>query len=310
MSRTLLVKGVRGAAAAAVAALVVVAGGQGAQAVVPEGTVLAVTGTNRALYVRDGGETRWTNLGGQLLSAPAVASWGGVTHYVATGTNQVLYHRTDTTAWHRLAPAFCTDVSATAADGVVYLSCRGANAALYTAQFDASQQQPAVRALTKRGGVIQGAAPVVMTNIGPVYHVRGGSYIEGGGEYNTYTWDAVEGFLRYYTWCDGTPAAASSPTHVFFACQQAGGVIAAEALHPVDPSDPGGDYEWTFYDVPGQGVNTPALAMTGDDTAELFVQSPNGALYHRGLGVTGPTGSSWSRIDSAVIGGVGATALG
>ena len=73
---------------------------------------------------------------------------------VGTGTDRKLYHRTATTGWHRLSDGYCTDVSAATGDGVVHLSCRGGNGALYAGEFDAAQQRPTL-ALRKIGGVIQ-----------------------------------------------------------------------------------------------------------------------------------------------------------
>ena len=74
-----------GATVAAAAALLTGAVAVPAQADVPQATVLAVTGTNNALYARIAGQPGWTNFGGALASAPAVASWGGIVHFVGTG---------------------------------------------------------------------------------------------------------------------------------------------------------------------------------------------------------------------------------
>lgn len=274
-----------------------------AQAAVPGGTVLAVTGDNGALYARTAGQASWTNLGGQLLSAPAVASWNGVTHYIGTGTNRTLYHRTGTTGWHRLGPAYCTDVSATAGNGMVHISCRGGNGALYTTEFDARLQLPSTPTMVKRGGAVHGAVPVVMSVNGPVYFARTNEYTEDGQTANTYTYDTRSGWNRYYTWCDSTPAAAAAST-LFFACQSGDGLITAEANYY-----DGAEWAWNFYDVPGQMIDTPALAMTGAETAELFVQGTNRAVYHRGLTIDGPSSGAWTKIDSIVIGGVAATRL-
>ncbi len=79
-------------------------------------------------------------------------------------------------------------------------------------------------------------------------------------------------------------------------------MIAGESNHPTL----GGEYEWSFFDVPGQAIGTPALAMVGENEAELFVQGTDKVVYHRTLGVNGPTGPRWSKISSAVLGGVAA----
>lgn len=299
-------KVLRATAATVMGASVLAAGGTGAQAAVPDGVALAVTGANRALYVQTAGSSSWTNLGGQLLSAPAVASWGGVTHYVGTGTNKTLYHRTNTTGWHRLGPAYCTDVSATAAERRVFLSCRGGNGALYTTDFDATLQRPATPTMTKIGGSVLGAVPVMMTEFGVMFLARAASYTEAGETFNTYTWTEEFGFQRFYVRCDSTPAMVYSMTTDFMACQQGAGVVTVEAgYYPSEPEES----DFNIYDVPGQVINTPALALTGEGTAELFVQGSNGAVYHRGLSVDGPTGAGWTKINSIVIGGVAAATL-
>jgi hypothetical protein len=50
--------------------------------------------------------------------------------------------------------------------------------------------------------------------------------------------------------------------------------------------------------------------MTGDDTAEIFLQGTHGAVYHRGLTLDGPAQPTWTRMNAAVTGGVAATSLG
>ncbi len=294
-----------GAAVAATAALLTgaVAPAQAVPADVAEGTVLAVTGSNRSLYVRTDAQSAWTNLGGALASAPAVASYDGVTHYIATGTNKVLYHRTNTTGWTRLANAYCTDVSATADAETVWFSCRGSNGALYAGQFPVTAQKPALGSLTKLGGVVQGAVPVTLTDAGPQFFARGGTYYdEEGYAGNTWTWDAEFGWERYWVLCDGTPAVASSQSVLFFACQSGASVIAGEAWHPGE----GGEYEFSFFEVAGEAIGTPALAMVSEDRAQLFVQGSDQVVYHRTLAITGATGPRWSKISSVVLGGVGA----
>ena len=162
----------------------------------------------------------------------------------------MLYHRAGfltergvvpMTAWRKLSTAYCTHVSATADAEKVYLSCRGGNGALYAGQFPVSSQTPSIPALTRLGGVVQGAVPVTLTDAGPTYIGRGGAYSQEGFTGNTWQWDAEAGWTRYWAWCDGTPGSparapsSSSPARAARRDRRRG-------LAPVE----GGTYEWSF----------------------------------------------------------------
>lgn len=299
----------RAALAAVVAASTVIAGGSAAQAAVPDGVVIAVTGSNKALYVQTAGQANWKNLGGQLATAPAVVSWNGVTHYVASGTNQVLYHRTGTTGWHRLAPGYCTHVTAIAAAGQVQVACRGGNAVLYTGTFDATLQSPTIAKLKAGPGrPILGAAAIINTYPDvPSYYARGATYLTGHGPDGD-TYANTYNYTHRYGWqehrrdepCQSDMAKAHEPGVIYEVCQVDDGVIVVD----VEYSDESG---WVrdWYPLAGQISGTPSVVIT-DYGAELFVRGSNGAVYHRPIDVWGPLDDRWTKINAVVIGGVAA----
>ncbi len=75
-----------------------------AKAAAAEATIVTVAGTNHTPYARRSTDPTWLRLGGQVDSAPSVATApNGTTYMVARGLNAVLYVRTLTTGWARLS---------------------------------------------------------------------------------------------------------------------------------------------------------------------------------------------------------------
>jgi hypothetical protein len=268
----------------------------------PPGPTVAVTGTNKALYVRHDGDTTWTNLSGELIAAPSVAvvtsGAGHVTQYIGIGTNSMLYQRTDTTLWRRLTTLDykCTQV-AVALDPTsttVVGTCTAGNYALYTFSFDGSQTAPTVTTLHKRtadnqaktqgsiGWNLPGApaGPSVIfkgpgTSLGDTYIVSG------------LTGTAVSHYRHSSTNGPGT-----SPGGRYQAYQHGG-----QMMTIFTPT--------THYDIGCGSVGNPAIVENPDGTAELYVTGLNGKTYTRHLTDSASPGG-WTIIDGATVYGTSA----
>lgn len=296
--------------AAAVALVLIPNSAAVADVPLPSGTTIAVTGSNRALYVRGPAQLGFSNWGGQLVNAPAIAYTNGITHVIGIGTNNILYHRTAETGWHRLMPDnyYCTDVSASADNGIVYVACRGGNGALYTFQFAGTNQTPFVTTLVKLGGWFMGAVGVVITDAGPTYYVTGGSYLkdEGGQTYEFNVWyrTATGPWNRYDTYCQGPPAVSSTATTYYFACRYTPRQVLVESWRP------GGDKgTWVVYALPGSIQGNPALAPIGNgNNAQLYVAGTDTRIFTKYVDVEKTTTAlPWTDLGGRTIGGVSAS---
>lgn len=261
----------------------------------------------------------WTNLGGVLINAPAVITTSGVTHYVATGGNGILYHRTGSTPWHRLAPDNfrCAYVSGIAWNQQVHIGCTGTNQALYEMTFAGDAQTPFVGSYTRIGGTIYGpAAPFITgTGSGVGWAVIGGRYDSDGLAYNVYLW--IGGWIRWQTWCDSPPGMSRTANLWVLACgwQEPG---KAPSVHVETSND---DYKSYGNDSQeGKTWGNPAVAgdtryaavvvpvnETGDQM-EIIVQGTTGAVYTRNVSFNNSPGW-WTNLGGVVKYGVGASSL-
>lgn len=264
----------------------------------PPGTAVAAAGILGPLYTQGPG-SGWVNLGGQIVGAPAMVVAGGMTHYIATGTNRVLYHRTDTTGWTRMAApeVWCVHVSAVAIAGTITVACVGANSALYSLQFPASARYPFLQVadLTRIGGRIYGSASVVDDAGTPRFFVVGGTYPDGGTGSNTYT-TTGSGWTRWNTYCLGAVGASYTDTLKVVACQQDFDFVRIETGSATG--------EWTARSVPGRTAFAPAIVPTGDgSTAQLFLVGTNYVPYSRAIAYA-DAGTGWTSLGGLVNWGI------
>lgn len=272
-----------------VAAAAASLGAAPANAVVDSSPVVAVTGTNGALYAKHTSAAAWTNLGGYLIAAPGVAVVDvDTTQYVGIGGNGFLYQRTDTTGWRRLTTADyrCTQVSIVLSswDGAsVFGACTASNGALYAFSFDGGVDAPVATPLTKLTPNNTVAGQVSVTNSGsqPAYLYRGATYSNEDGSPGN-TWALVDGTSHENVdYTINFPAASNSWR--FEAFQQEGTMV--------------GVYNYTegdYHDIPGATLGSPALIDDGDSAGQLFVTGTNGAVYTSELSPTG--NSPWTVI--------------
>jgi hypothetical protein len=254
--------------------------------VIEAAPVIAVTGTNQAMYVRRDTEPGWTNLEGKLIAAPAVARTAdGVVHYLGIGTNNRIYQRTDTTGWRQLTTIAyqCAQITAAAAptgSTIVGGCTAGANKALYTFSFDGSQLQPTVAVLTKMtpSDTVFSPAQIAWTAATPAtaYALFKGVGTSVG---DTYRVDIGPATITAQSHASVRGPAVSAAGH-YQAYQKADNTIVV-----FTPS--------THYSLPGQSKGVPAIVEHGDGTADLYVTGTNGQLYNWHLTSTSPGPQTW-----------------
>ena len=251
---------------------------------VDPGPVIAVTGTNGALYAKHTTEATWRNLGGVLIAAPGVAVVNpDQTQYVGIGSNGYLYQRTDTSDWRRLTTLGyrCTQVSVVLAEDLftVYGACTAGNGALYGFSFDGTEDAPVVATLDKltANSTVVGQVSVTNGSAGPAYLFRGATGDVGNiwamdgdaptetGDYTT-QFPAASNYWNYEVW-------------------QADGAIVSAYSYAVDD----------YVDTPGMSIGSPAVVDQGPD-AQVFITGANGAVYTQTL--TPTSGSAWTVIPA------------
>jgi hypothetical protein len=176
---------------------------------------VAVEGTNGALWVKHGTGS-WTNLGGGLSAAPAVALLpGGADLYVVTGTNHTLWERTDSTGWRQLSSFACLDNPAATISGTTLtVACQASNHATYLAQTTVSGNllPTTLSAFSSLGGTTTYGPAVSVVNGTLTYFVLG---TDGRVWWRTLSqgWAPLSGVT-----CSGHPAASTAGTSSYLVC--------------------------------------------------------------------------------------------
>lgn len=274
----------------------------------PDGVVMSVTGMTDNGYVRGPGETRWTNRGGALQAAPAIAHVAGITHQIGVTESATLVHRTAQTDWHDLAPnnGPCTKPTAAVRGTTVVVSCIASDGAGRWFTFDGTQQQPTTPGMAALGGRV--SALQVSTSEGD------DSFLAVGGPYQVTNEDTGETFrgntyfrapadLNWFKlgyWCDGHAGSAMTKDTWFMACNSGSSIRVVTA-------DTAND-RYHDYTVPGRADGVVSIVPTGESQADLLVQGLDGFIRHRSISVTGPTDRSWTQLSGRAKGGVAAAA--
>lgn len=129
----------------------------------------AVTGASQSMATTPGGGEGFTNLGGSLGGAPAVAvvpgtsTQPGTPIYVATGSDHNMYVRTPTMTWRPLTDSVvgCIDnPAATIVGNTLYVACQALDHSLWTAS-----------------GTMNGSTPPVISR--GAWHGQGGAFTSG-----------------------------------------------------------------------------------------------------------------------------------
>ncbi|PIE26976.1 MAG: hypothetical protein CSA58_06680 [Micrococcales bacterium] len=266
--------------------------------------ILSVTGLTKNAYMRDPGDRGWTNLGGGMVGAPAVAHVNGLTHIIAQSRTGYLVHRTQNTGYHPITTSGrCRNPSAAAAGTRVTIACIGMNRHGYTLTFDGTQEQPALQPLRDIGGGLD-SIEVMHADNDPVFAVTGGWYTarEGGQTWraNTYVKDETQSssWQRLSLPCDGPLASTLSASHWFSSCQtgSAMSVLVMDANKTPE-----------VFTVPGRAAGKIGIAPVGDGSkAVLAVQGLDGYIRYRHVTMNGSVQSHWTQLSGAAKGGVAA----
>lgn len=299
------------AVGAATAALVGGAVAGPAQAATPPSDiVLAVTSPNGQMYRWLPGRTGFLPAGGIPAAAPTVAvSSTGMYHYVITGTDGKLYHRTETTGWSTFTPSTwrCTNVSSAAVGTQIYVSCRTTQGAVAYLTFDGNTATPNVTTLNRIGGIVSGEIAIIHDGTESVAFIaKGGSYgPNANNEYgNTYVRAATDtSWSKLGPWCDTPPGATMGARLMVMSCgwndtRYPQGVLIVSDNYSSDTSS-----RSTL--VSGKTTDTPGVALTRGDgsRAAIFLRGGNASVYGRTVAYDAP-GTAWTSFGGIVKYGV------
>lgn len=181
----------------------------------------AVMASDHKLYARNSNDQSYYSLGGELTATPAVvhASSNDTVYYIARGTDNALYVRTDHTNFTSLG-GNCTSGPGAAAHGSrIVIACEAGNQNLYEATLTvpADQSNPAAATFHDLGGTIHASPGVYYagTATAPTYVVKGDPDSAGNNIYRR-TPNGV--FTNINRSCQGPPASADDGTYYYFMC--------------------------------------------------------------------------------------------
>lgn len=270
-------------------------------------SIIAVTGTNHAMYVRRSGAAGFTNLGGYLLDPPAVARTAdGTTYYIGVGTHYRLYVRTDRLGWRLLNDQglSCRQPGAAGYYQQLHIGCRGLDNRLYVTSVPVRQAQlpPMQWSMTSAGGVIASGPAVAPVNLDAAEFTVISPVPDAVGN-NVWQWNSP--FLDRWSHrdhaCTSQPAATADGA--YYACRGRSGSLQWWRT---------GDER--VFDAGGQIVGTPGIAghSTGDKVT-VYVQGTDRAVYTTTLTFDFRPGGSfsapWRGIGGQVLGGVAAAMI-
>jgi hypothetical protein len=124
--------------------------------------LVAVTGRDNALWVRDTGGP-WLSLGGYLIDAPTVVLGQHQVFFVGLGRDHNVWIRSETEWWRRFGPVdtWCLGPSAVVSGTQLGVTCRGGDGAVYAARTaDPSTGLPSVGSWQRLGGLVKHGAAV------------------------------------------------------------------------------------------------------------------------------------------------------
>lgn len=277
------------------------------------GTVVAVTGSDRAVYYRcqDNPSANFSPLGGFSTSAPSVLTTASNVYFLVSGQDHSLYIRTLDLPWTKaVASAYCIQPAmALKSSTEIVVACKGGNGQLYTSTTTFTDGQlPRWTTFTSLGGALAGGpALAVVGTVGGTtvqYYVVGTNHLpyeNNGGVPGRFSSIGTYG-------CSDTLAVTSAGTSVYVGCV---GQLSGAALYASNASngDPSG---WSvFQSLGGVLQRVPALVATRDATGALaaltfFGMGSNDRLYQRQIS---PTASAWTLVGGLLRRGVGAAQL-
>ena len=284
-----------------------------AQSAVPRGVlaVLAVRAANYHVFANsDTGHSRWADLGGRVLSTPAVAysAQTETTYYVGIGTDRQLWVRTGKQSWrHLVDPSIynsCRYAPAVELSGSTFaVACTGSGSGrtyVGTTTLPADGSVPILRALHNQGGYSL-SGPTLLT---------AGSHLELavlstansiGNVYLHFLSEPAGRFHRAGVYCSARAGIANDSTYL--GCQNG------------NPGKYGGTTDSMFFrtrDAAGvTGTMSGAVGVAANYSASqgaFFVTDLHGAVWAKNVTPTSQAG--WHRLGGQALPGVSAAPLG
>jgi len=273
----------------------------------PVAGFVASAGQDGAANVYSPDSSSWTSYGGRIIGPPAVAPAPAPYGFylVATGTNGLLYARTQSTGWTLASSSACANPDLTSAGSQLVVACTGTNKALYAARFDTTVSgNPYFTTFANLGGVIN-AGPAVYRDpatAAPVYTAAGASRDSTLADLYTRT-DTVWWTSRNVR-CAGHPAVGTrAGSLTYTGCRDS----VDNTLHVTitAPGQPSAVFDGSLGGALQGGVG---VAVASDDSAAtFFVQGTNGVVYRTTVAGNG-TATGFSSIGGTAVSGVRASA--
>ena len=234
--------------------------------------LIALTGTNKHLYVRNTAhESGFRNLGGTSIDAPAYAlDSHGKAYYVVVGSNHNLYVRTDNLGFKRLGPAStnCKGVSVAISGNTLAVACQGAGSHLYAGKATLTTHLPTVAHFKNLGGTLLYGTTVLGDEDPDGDPDASFGYVVVGTTHGIYLRDDSDGFFRLPlpVLCYG-PLGTDSINAEPLACADSKGGLQVYKNDDSENSD-GSD---AFVTIPGKVVGRPGASTDEDGVTRYYV---------------------------------------
>lgn len=276
-------------------------------------TVIAVAGSNGALYVKRSSEASFRGLGGALSDAPAVAysSFTRRTYYVVKGINNALYVRTDTTAFTPIVPSSCKFSPAVGIFGSRFVvACIGPNGALYAGSATLmTASNPRVSTLLYQGGVAAQGPAIFFAGNTPHFSIVDTE--EPAFNFNVLSRSADEPAGVYHDnalSCNAAPDTVGDPasfTNHFFGCRNGYPLVFGGTSESLYLAWNGGE------ETAGSILGRVGIAAAGDGSAALcYVIGSNGRVYSKRVITGARTADPFVLVGGQARPGVAATTIG
>jgi hypothetical protein len=260
------------AAVATAAASLLASAGTAAVATTPEVDIVAVTGLDGGLWVRQSGSPTYEAFGGQLVDAPSIAVGGFSIYFFGVGTDGNVWVRSPQDNWAPFGPAGteCTGASAVVSGTDVAVACRGGDGQAWVAQ--AAEPQTGLPAATSwrplGGQVLHGVSIADVSEDGVTPQLL---YAAVGTDAQVYVRIEPDPWLLVGGRC--TAAAALNEIAAVLGCRgQDGAVWVLEN-------------DWGSYG--GAIVGKPGLAWHEDGRVHAYVLGADGYVWMRVEGTRG-----------------------
>lgn len=280
----------------------------------PSDDVVAVVGTNHALWVDHPGRPGWRDLGGWLLGPPSVVSVAGITYYFAEGRDHEVWVRTDQLWWARAAATTseCHQPNAAHIGERLLLICASDKAYTFGGPYGD-------RLYIGVGVLVASRLPFVPSfGWGPGTELNSGENITGPAQDID---DQLDNVVAYQSTtalaqmsyeagsgstipadCASAPTVATAGLYHYLACDS----VHHQLLYATRTD---GNYPWSAMRPVSTGyLNGPVgLAAQPNGTMNAYVQggaAAGGAVYV--INISPTSHGSWSLLGGTVIGGASA----